>query len=132
MVGRSGAGKSTLLRCINGLESYDEGSLQALINLTGAKDQILPHEGKNIEITLSPEVVPKPLFSEMARTLKTDFLILGGEMEHFRQNVLGSVTINVTNADYTKITEFLNARQLSWKVLLPFAHVDHAIAEEEE
>jgi D-methionine transport system ATP-binding protein len=29
LVGRSGAGKSTLLRCINGLESYDDGSLAA-------------------------------------------------------------------------------------------------------
>lgn len=27
LVGRSGAGKSTLLRCINGLDSYDSGSL---------------------------------------------------------------------------------------------------------
>lgn len=27
LVGRSGVGKSTLLRCINGLETYDEGSL---------------------------------------------------------------------------------------------------------
>ncbi|HCJ57227.1 methionine ABC transporter ATP-binding protein [Lutispora sp.] len=27
LAGRSGAGKSTLLRCINGLETYDEGSL---------------------------------------------------------------------------------------------------------
>lgn len=28
LVGRSGVGKSTLLRCINGLEKYDDGSLQ--------------------------------------------------------------------------------------------------------
>lgn len=28
LVGRSGAGKSTLLRCMNGLESYDSGSLK--------------------------------------------------------------------------------------------------------
>jgi len=28
LVGRSGAGKSTLLRCINGLETYDSGSLK--------------------------------------------------------------------------------------------------------
>ena len=27
LVGHSGAGKSTLLRCINGLETYDEGSI---------------------------------------------------------------------------------------------------------
>ena len=28
IVGHSGAGKSTLMRCINGLESYSEGSLE--------------------------------------------------------------------------------------------------------
>ena len=27
IIGQSGAGKSTLLRCINGLESYDEGAI---------------------------------------------------------------------------------------------------------
>lgn len=32
IVGHSGAGKSTLLRCINGLESYDSGSLNVLEN----------------------------------------------------------------------------------------------------
>ncbi len=28
IVGHSGAGKSTLLRCLNGLESYDKGSVK--------------------------------------------------------------------------------------------------------
>ena len=30
IIGHSGAGKSTLLRCINGLESYEEGSLRVM------------------------------------------------------------------------------------------------------
>jgi D-methionine transport system ATP-binding protein len=30
IVGHSGAGKSTLLRCLNGLESYDEGSVKVM------------------------------------------------------------------------------------------------------
>ncbi|WP_428029030.1 amino acid ABC transporter ATP-binding protein [Ancylobacter sp.] len=38
IIGRSGSGKSTLLRCINGLESIDEGS----ISVAGA--QLLPDE----------------------------------------------------------------------------------------
>jgi D-methionine transport system ATP-binding protein len=36
LVGVSGAGKSTLLRCINGLETYDEGSLR--VNRVEVKD----------------------------------------------------------------------------------------------
>ena len=36
LVGKSGAGKSTLLRCINGLETYDSGSLK--INGVQVKD----------------------------------------------------------------------------------------------
>jgi ABC transporter related protein len=41
LVGRSGAGKSTLLRCINGLISYDTGSLKVYdkeINLFSEKE----------------------------------------------------------------------------------------------
>jgi len=36
IVGHSGAGKSTLMRCINGLEEYQEGSLQ--VNNNEIKD----------------------------------------------------------------------------------------------
>lgn len=36
LVGRSGVGKSTLLRCINGLETYDQGSL--IVNGVDVKD----------------------------------------------------------------------------------------------
>lgn len=42
LVGRSGTGKSTLLRCINGLESYDKGSIE----IDGLKIETL----KNIEL----------------------------------------------------------------------------------
>ena len=38
IIGKSGSGKSTLLRCINGLETIDEGSIQ----VAGA--QLLPDE----------------------------------------------------------------------------------------
>ncbi|NRT32970.1 D-methionine transport system ATP-binding protein [Clostridium beijerinckii] len=42
IIGHSGAGKSTLLRCINGLESYDGGS----VNVMGKEVSSL--EGKNL------------------------------------------------------------------------------------
>jgi D-methionine transport system ATP-binding protein len=105
---------------------------QALINLIGKKEQILPREGINIKIILSQDIAQKPLLTEMARKLHTDFLILGGEMEQFRESVLGSVTINVTDDDYPRIVEFFNDHQVSWKSLLPVEDTDQTLAEEEE
>lgn len=105
---------------------------QALINLIGRKDQILPHEGVNIKITLSQAVAQKPLITEMARDLQTDFLIVGGEMERFRDSVLGSITINVTDADYARVTEFLNVHQVPWQLLLPIEYADQVLPEEED
>jgi D-methionine transport system ATP-binding protein len=39
IIGQSGAGKSTLLRCINGLESYDSGSITVDDNLINIRDK---------------------------------------------------------------------------------------------
>lgn len=47
IIGRSGSGKSTLLRCINGLESYQEGSIK-LLGTT-----ITDHESQAREISRS-------------------------------------------------------------------------------
>ncbi|WP_371371134.1 methionine ABC transporter ATP-binding protein [Sporomusa aerivorans] len=104
---------------------------KALINLIGRKDQILPHTGINIKISLSQEVAQKPLITEMARNLQIDFLFMGGEMERFRDSVLGSLTINVNDEDYTGVTEFLNAHRVPWQVLLPLECAEQALAEEE-
>ena len=39
IIGQSGAGKSTLLRCINGLESYDGGTITVDNELVSIADQ---------------------------------------------------------------------------------------------
>ncbi|HMM19918.1 MAG TPA: methionine ABC transporter ATP-binding protein [Selenomonadales bacterium] len=49
LVGRSGAGKSTLLRCINGLESYDSGSLKVdRFDIKQHNENEIRHFRKNI------------------------------------------------------------------------------------
>lgn len=58
LVGRSGAGKSTLLRCINGLTSYQEGSLK-----------VDGHEGRSALIAfiqLSIGRSPTPLYASVS------------------------------------------------------------------
>ena len=53
LVGRSGAGKSTLLRCINGLTSYQEGSLKVDgCEIKDLKDKEL---GAVLEISKRPD-----------------------------------------------------------------------------
>ncbi len=49
LLGVSGAGKSTLLRCINGLESYEDGSLKvAGIEVKDLNEKELREFRKNI------------------------------------------------------------------------------------
>ena len=49
IIGQSGAGKSTLLRCINGLESYQSGSITVDGTLVSQKDKnTLRHLQKNM------------------------------------------------------------------------------------
>ena len=40
IIGRSGSGKSTLLRCINGLETYDAGSIWSTASMSAARHNL--------------------------------------------------------------------------------------------
>ncbi|WP_371363712.1 Methionine import ATP-binding protein MetN 2 [Sporomusa rhizae] len=67
LVGRSGAGKSTLLRCINGLETFQEGSLQ--VNGVDVK-ALSAREMRNLRKSVgSPKRQGKRLHFESQRNL---------------------------------------------------------------
>lgn len=104
---------------------------QALTNLIGLKDLLLPSEGFNIKILLSKEISNTPIITQMARELETDFLIVGGEMDRFRESMLGSVIINVPECDVPKITSFLNSHHVSWKPINSLENHDQCEQEEE-
>ncbi|WP_140634218.1 amino acid ABC transporter ATP-binding protein [Methylibium rhizosphaerae] len=79
IIGKSGSGKSTLLRCINGLESFDEGSLsvdgQALehgnpramrelrqhVGMIFQSFNLFPHLSAGRNVMLAPRLVRKTL-----------------------------------------------------------------------
>ncbi|MBS0319579.1 MAG: amino acid ABC transporter ATP-binding protein [Proteobacteria bacterium] len=90
IIGKSGSGKSTLLRCINGLETFDEGSLtvdgkpllhddraamRALRQRVGMIFQsfnLFPHLTVGGNVMLAPELVKKrgqPAGAQQARLL---------------------------------------------------------------
>lgn len=103
---------------------------QALINLIGVKDHCLPL-GINLRILLSKDIFIKPIITKMARDLDIDFLIVGGEIDNYRESFLGSVIINVSDQDYPNVIKYLESHQVLWKQLNPLEY-NNANDQEEE
>ena len=95
------------------------GQPKALSNITGGKDLILPETGTNIKILMSKELSDKPIITRMSRELQTDFVILGGETERYRDSILGSVIINVPDAALPRIVNYLDDNNVIWKRMNP-------------
>lgn len=89
----------------------------ALKNLIGYQDLLLPKTGVNIKILLSRDIASKPVITQMARALSMDFMILGGEMENYRDSALGSVNINVPNEKFAAIEKYLSEHKVVWKYI---------------
>lgn len=92
---------------------------QALSNIIGNRDLILPGKGANIKILMSKEISDKPVITRMSRELGTDFLILGGEMESYRSSVLGSIIINIPDEALPRVVKYLNDNNVIWKYINP-------------
>jgi D-methionine transport system ATP-binding protein len=89
----------------------------ALRNLVGEKDNIIQLQGLNLKILLPDKVSYQPVFSQMAQQLNVDFVILGVEIDNYRDKILGSVFINASAADAYKIQKYLAKRQIIYEVI---------------
>ncbi|WP_352419706.1 methionine ABC transporter ATP-binding protein [Proteiniborus sp.] len=90
---------------------------KALKNLIGESDIILPGDGVNIRILLAQGTTGIPIITQMARQLGIDFSILGGDMESYRDKILGSVIINVSNENYKSVEDYLNSNNVNWELV---------------
>lgn len=108
IIGRSGSGKSTLLRCINGLESYEQGSIKlAGMTITDRESQareisrsvgmvfqsfnLFPHMTAMENVMLAPRRVLKKSDSE-CRELATRMLQkvgLGDRLNYYPSSLSG-------------------------------------------
>ena len=99
IIGKSGSGKSTLLRCINGLETIDEGSIMVAgaqflpdaIHLRNLRQKVgmifqnfnlFPHLSVGKNVMLAPQVVKKTSQAE-ARELARKYLDRVGLLHKF-------------------------------------------------
>lgn len=79
--------------------------------------EILPNEGVNIKIFFHGGVSKDTLITSMARELKIDFSIVWGKLEKFRDDVLGSLVINLSTGDKEKVETYLREKNITWEVL---------------
>ncbi|WP_315114718.1 methionine ABC transporter ATP-binding protein [uncultured Clostridium sp.] len=88
-----------------------EGELKRLLE----GDELLPNHGVNIKIFFPGEVSESSIITSMARELDIDFSIVWGKLENFRQEVLGSLIINVNKEYKEKILNYLSSKSIGWE-----------------
>lgn len=87
-----------------------------LKNLIG-EEELLPESGINIRIFFPREISQSCLITSIARELNVNFSIVWGRLERFRQDVVGSLIINVNKIDFQKITDYLDEKSVGWEVI---------------
>ena len=90
-----------------------EGELKKLL----CGDEVLPTQGVNIKIFFPGEVSENSIITSMARELDMDFSIVWGKLENFRQEVLGSLIINVEVGQRDRICNYLDKKSIGWEVI---------------
>ena len=80
-------------------------------------DDTLPTEGINIKLFFPSDSSENALITKMARELNIDFSIVGGNLEKFRDKVLGTLTINIDEKDRKEVMKYLSAKDIILEVL---------------
>ena len=80
-------------------------------------DDALPKSGVNIKLFFPSDSSENALITKMARELNIDFSIVGGKLEKFRNNVLGTLTININEKDREEVMKYLSSKDIILEVL---------------
>jgi D-methionine transport system ATP-binding protein len=79
-------------------------------------DTMIPDSGVNLRIFFPKEISQGNLITSMAIDLGIRFSIVWGKLERFRNDVLGSLVININEEDKEVICNYLSSRHINWEV----------------
>lgn len=79
--------------------------------------EVLPSEGINIRIFFPSDFSENAIITKLARDLDVDFSIVFGKLEKFREDVLGSLVINIEEKDKEKIISYLEEKNVKLEVI---------------
>lgn len=88
-----------------------------LQKLVGEDDIVLP-KGTNIRIIFPKEISNDSIITSMARDLDINFSIICGKLEKYREDILGSLIINVSNDHREKIKNYLDQKKVRWEEII--------------
>ena len=81
------------------------------------EDTTLPVDGINIRIFFPADCSENALITKMAREANVDFSIVWGKLEKFRENILGSLVINIEEKDKDIVLGYLESKNIEWEVI---------------
>lgn len=81
------------------------------------ENDTLPTNGVNIRILFPSKCSESAIITRMARELEIDFSIVGGKLEKFREDVLGSLVINIDKSQKDMVLSYLEDKDIILEVL---------------
>ena len=88
-----------------------------LQKLVGEEDIVLPM-GTNIRIIFPKEISNDSIITSMARNLDIDFSIICGKLEKYREDILGSLIINVSFEHKEEVKKYLDEKEVRWEEII--------------
>jgi D-methionine transport system ATP-binding protein len=86
-----------------------------LYEVLGKEQEYLLDNGINIEILRREKSSNNSILSEMAIATQTVFSIVLGSLDHYKDDIKGSIVINVQAEDREKIINYLNMQNIEWR-----------------
>lgn len=80
-------------------------------------EEIVPVDGINIKIAFTNSSSNEPIITSMARKLNLNFSIVGGKLEKFRDNILGSLTINIDEKSFSSVKQYLQDKNINFSII---------------
>ncbi len=77
----------------------------------------LPTTGVNLKLFFFGEGNQRPIVTQMSQELHTDFNICWAKLEDFREDVYGSLVLNMDEKDLEKACAFLDSKDVTWEVI---------------
>ncbi|EQJ23527.1 ABC transporter family protein [Clostridioides difficile P11] len=90
---------------------------KGLRKLIGEESIILP-KGTNIKILFPKDISNEAIITTMARELNIDVSIIFGKLEQFKDDILGSLIINISDKSGEQVKQYLTSKGMRWEEMI--------------